>query len=350
MNRKTWAILTLGALLLCFALLSGIVIAIDPFQVYRLAQDYMPPIDNVTQVYSNAGIARHYAYDSAVVGTSVTENFRPSQMESQLGGQFIKLSSSAGTAYNHALLMNLAFDSHDMRRIVYGLDVYSFIGELDETGTDMPMYLYDNNPLNDVQYWLNRSVWGSFLPRCLRAWGQRQTDALRDTMYAWNDQYTFGPEALWDVSFAPPESRLSQDAYIDAAQANLDTHLIPFITAHPETEFDIFFPPYSAAEWATMETKGKLDALLALRTLCYDALSGYDNVRIYDFTAKEEWVTDIDNYKDTLHYGAWINDAITECIAHEENLVTDASQIADASAQLRTWALAITENRKWVFD
>lgn len=350
MSKKTWSLLTLGSLLLCFALLSAIVITIDPFQVYRLAEDYLPPIDNQTQVYSNAGIARHYAYDSAVVGTSVTENFRPSQLQTQLGGQFIKLSSSAGTAYNHALLMNLAFDSHDMRRIVYGLDVYSFIGKLDETGTDMPMYLYDSNPLNDVQYWLNRSVWGSFLPRCLRTWGELQTDALRDTMYAWNDQYTFGPQALWNSAFAPPESRLAQDTYVAAAQANLDTHLILFITAHPETEFDIFFPPYSAAEWATMETKGNLDALLALRALCYDALSVYDNVRIFDFAAKEEWVTDIDNYKDTLHYGAWINDAIAECIAREENLVTDANQIADASAQLRTWAQAITENRKWVFD
>ncbi len=45
------------------------------------------------------------------------------------------------------------------------------------------MYLYDDNLFNDVSYWLNRSVLGSFLPRCLKAWGQKQDDSIRDSMY-----------------------------------------------------------------------------------------------------------------------------------------------------------------------
>ncbi len=350
MKRKTWALLTLAALFAGFALLSALVVVIDPFQIYRLADDYVPLIDNLTQVYSNAGIARSYDYDSAIVGTSVTENFRPSQMEEALGGRFIKLCSSAGTAYNHALLMDLAFDTHDIKRIVYGLDVYSFVGALDETGTKMPLYLYDNNPFNDVQYWLNRSVLGSFLPRCLRTWGQTQDESLRDTMYSWNDQYLYGETALDFAQFTPPESRRSADAFLDAASANLNTHLIPFIEEHPETQFDIFFPPYSAAEWASMESKGTLDALLPLRRLCYDALKDYPNVRLYDFSAREDWVTDISNYKDALHYGQWINDAITRCIAAGENLVTDGAQIDAASEQLRRWAIAQIEAGGWIFD
>ena len=89
MKRKTWALLCLSGLGGAIALLCALVIFIDPFQIYRLATRYMPPIDNTTQVYANAGIVRHYDYDSAVVGTSVTENFRPSQMETLLGGRFI---------------------------------------------------------------------------------------------------------------------------------------------------------------------------------------------------------------------------------------------------------------------
>ena len=91
MKRKTWACLCLAALTGAIVLLSALVIAIDPFQVYRLATHYVPPIDNTTQVYANAGIVRSYDYDSAIVGTSVTENFRPSQMDEVLGGRFIKL-------------------------------------------------------------------------------------------------------------------------------------------------------------------------------------------------------------------------------------------------------------------
>ena len=174
MKRKHWALLCLGGLAAAFLFLAALIIYVDPFQIYHLATRCIPPIDNTTQVYANAGIVRHYDYDSAVVGTSVTENFRPSLMDEHLGGRFIKLCSSAGTAYNHALLMDLAFRTHDMKRIVYGLDVYSFIAELDETGTEMPMYLYDDNPFNDAEYWFNRSVLGSLgrarrVRRALRA-------------------------------------------------------------------------------------------------------------------------------------------------------------------------------------
>ena len=349
MKRKAWAILTLALAIGSIAALCLTVIFIDPFQVYHLATRYMPPIDNTTQVYANAGIVRSYDYDSAIVGTSVTENFRPTQMDSLLGGRFIKLCTSAGTAYNHALLLNLAFQTHDMKRVVYGLDVYSFIGRIDQTGSDVPLYLYDDNFFNDVSYWLNRSVFGSFLPRCLKAWGQRQDDSIRDSMYSWAGQDDYGPISLYTARFTPPENPLPADARVQIAQDNLKTNLIPYIAEHPETQFDIFFPPYSAAEWATMESKGTLEAMLTLRGLCYDALSGYDNVTIYDFSARADWVLDLNNYKDTLHYGQWINDAITECIARGESVVASREALDTATNQLRAWADAQIEAGGWIF-
>lgn len=349
MKNKHWACLCLAALAGALLLLSALVIAIDPFQVYRLATRYMPPIDNTTQVYANAGIVRNYDYDSAIVGTSVTENFRPSQMDDVLGGHFIKLCTSAGTAYNHALLMRLAFETHEMRRIVYGLDVYSMIAGLKETGSDVPLYLYDHNPLNDVQYWLNRSVLGSFLPRCLRAWGQAQDDSLRDDMYCWAGRDDYGLVALYNAEFTAPETVYPADRYLSAAAANLNTHILPFIAAHPETQFDFFFPPYSAAEWSTMQSKGTLESMLALRSLCYDALSAYDNVTVHDFAAREDWVLDLNNYKDTLHYGQWINDAIVQNIAAGTCVVRDRAQLDDATAQLRTWAGELMNAGRWIY-
>lgn len=65
MKRKTWALLSLALLLGTIGAICLTVIVIDPFQVYHLATRYMPPIDNTTQVYANAGIARSYDYDSA---------------------------------------------------------------------------------------------------------------------------------------------------------------------------------------------------------------------------------------------------------------------------------------------
>lgn len=349
MKKKSWSCLCLAALALALGLLSALVIAIDPFQIYRLATRYMPPIDNTTQVYANAGIVRSYDYDSAIVGTSVTENFRPSQMDEVLGGRFIKLCTSAGTVYNHALLLNLAFETHEMRRVVYGLDVYSLIAGLEETGSDVPLYLYDHNPFNDVQYWLNRSVLGAFLPRCLRAWGQRQDDSLRDSMYCWAGRDAYGLIALYSAQFTAPDVVQPADRFVCAAQANLAAHILPFIAAHPETQFDFFFPPYSAAEWSNMESKGTLESMLTLRGLCYDALSACDNVTLHDFAAREEWVLDLNNYKDTLHYGQWINDAITEAIAEGSCAVQNRAQLDEATAQLRAWAGELMRAGRWIY-
>lgn len=350
MKRSTWAGLTLGLLLCAIGGIIALVVAIDPFQIYRLATHYMPPIDNTTQVYANAGIVRNYDYDSVIVGSSVTENFRPSYMDEQLGGRFIKLSTSAGTAYNHALLLNLAFDTHALRRVVYSLDVYSYIDAMDKTGSDVPLYLYDHNVFNDASYWLNRSVLASFLPRCLRAWGQQQDDSIRDSMYCWAGRDDYGLIALYTASFTPPQQVLAPDHYIARAQANLETHMLPFIKAHPDTQFDIYFPPYSAAEWSSMQSRGTLEAMLALRGLCYDTLSGYPNVTVYDFSAREDWVLHIDNYKDTLHFGQWINDAITRCIAQQENIVESRAQLDEATAQLRAWAQALIDAGTWIYD
>lgn len=349
MKRKTWALLCLAVLLAAFAFLSALVIVIDPFQIYRRAEHYMPPIDNTTQVYANAGIVRHYDYDSAIVGTSVTENFRPSQLDSLFGGRFIKLCTSAGTAYNHALLLNLAFDTHDMKRVIYGLDVYSYIADLDETGSAVPMYLYDNNPFNDVQYWLNRSVLGSFLPRCLRTWGQQQDDSIRDSMYCWAGRDDYGRVALYNAQFTQPETVYPADKYVSDALANLNAHLIPFITEHPGTEFTFFFPPYSAAEWSTMKSKGTLESMLTLRGVLYDALCTYENVAIYDFAAREDWALDLNNYKDTLHYGQWINDEIAACISRGEYVVTSRAQLDAATDTLRGWADELLSAGKWIY-
>ncbi|MFR5796165.1 MAG: hypothetical protein ACLUI3_11885, partial [Christensenellales bacterium] len=96
-------------------------------------------------------------------------------------------------------------------------------------------------------------------------------------------------------------------------------------------------------------SKGTLEAMLALRGLCYDALSSYDNVTIYDFSAREDWVLDLNNYKDTLHYGQWINDAMAECIAGGEYIVSSRETLDAATEKLRAWANAQIEAGGWIF-
>ncbi len=351
MSIKKWCGFTLGPLALFFLLCITVIVLIDPFQAYHLAGEYLPPVDKTSQVYSNPGIARNYTYDSAIVGTSVTENFRPSYMNTRLGGQFIKLCTSAGTVHNHAVLLEIAFRTHVLRRIVYGLDIYSLVGESDAVAYALPEYLYTDTYLDDAPYWFNKSVWGTFIPKCLKTWGQTQDDAFRDKMYSWANQDEYSIRAIeYNAVFETPERIYAQDAFLEKARKNIEINLIPFIEAHPETHFDIFFPPYSAAEWSNMESKGTLEALLSLRPLCFDLLSVYHNVTLYDFSTWESWVLHASNYKDTTHYGEWINDAITDCIAAGDGAVTEQEMIARNNDKLRSWAHELHTARRWIFD
>jgi len=60
-------------------------------------------------------------------------------------------------------------------------------------------------------------------------------------------------------------------------------------------------------------------------------------------------VLNLDNYKDTLHYGQWINDAIVEDIAAGRCIVSDRAQLDAATAMLRSWANALMEAGRWIY-
>lgn len=333
MNRKQWTRLALTLLFSALLLIVGAVVLIDPFEVYHQATAFTPPIANGTQIYSNAGIAKNYDYDSIIIGSSMTENFRPSQLDSLLGGRFVKLCVNAGTPFNHRQMMDMAFGSHDVRRVLYGLDIEALTYFYTQPKCEMPDYLYDDNLFNDVQYWFNQSVLARYIPACLRTLGSHD-ESQRDTMYTWGDPdvYAYGPQAaLAGITFsgtpvAQKDAREQTPVLSQASKLNVEHNLLPIIQAHPDTEFLFFFPPYSLARWYEFYAGGMLHYHLNQKEALTGILLGYDNVQVYDFQACTDIITNLDLYIDAGHYGPEINDAMIEAISRGECRVTDAAQ------------------------
>ena len=339
MTRKRWAVLTLSLLLLALAAILGAVFIIDPFEVYHQAWFHIPPITNSTQNYSNAGIAKSYDYDSVIIGSSMTENFTPSQLDSLLGGSFIKLPINGGTPFNNRQMMELAYKTHDIERIFYGIDIESLTWFYTTPKCEMPDYLYDDNLFNDTAYWFNASVLMKYIPACLKTLGQHDP-AQRDSMYNWGGMYTYGKEAaLRDVRITskPVKQTGTQDGAVLSQQSrlNVEYNYLPFIEEHPETEFIFFFPPYSLANWYLFYQRGDFEYHLLQKEALTNVLLSYENVKIYDFQAELDWILNLDHYIDASHYGPWINDAMVEAVAADDYRVLDVSTVQRNNQVLR---------------
>ena len=354
MTRKRWALLALFLLAGSLALIVGTVALVDPFEIYHQATAFIPPITNGTQSYSNAGIAKSYDYDSVIIGSSMTENFRPSQLDALLGGRFVKLPINGGSPFNHKQMMDMAFATHDVRRVVYGMDIEALTYFYTNPKTEMPDYLYDGDLFNDVRYWFNKSVLTRYVPACLRTLGQTDPDQ-RDTMYTWGDLYTYGRDAAlagtdFSRGIVEQEPPAETPEFSQQSRLNFEHNILPYVQEHPDTEFVFFFPPYSMARWFQFYSDGVLGYHLTQKEALIARLLPCENVRVYDFQAELSWITNLDNYIDAGHYGPWINDAMIEAIAGDRYRVLSLSQARENDAVLRRCADALAQAGGWIDD
>ena len=114
-------------------------------------------------------------------------------------------------------------------------------------------------------------------------------------------------------------------------------------------QFIFFFPPYSLLSWYQTYENGTLELDLHQKQALIEVLLAYDNVQVYDFQARADWICDLDNYIDTRHYSGAINDAMAEEMAAGLSRVTDAAQLEANNDVIRALAAQIAEAGDWPF-
>ena len=329
MTRKSWCLLTAAMLAASLAAMVALEVIVDPVEIYHRALFYNPPYESETQMYSGAGVAKSYTYDSIIVGSSMTENCRPSVYDEALGGRFVKLSMNAGQSLDHAKMMEIAFRTHDVRRVVYGMDFFSFSLYYNNQKAKTPDYLYDDNLFNDVKYWFNKSVLFSSIPQALKNIGTPDEDKTRDSMYLWHPPEMPGESGLRaGVNLdAPIPAQTDVARGEEFARLGLEHNVLPFIRAHRDTTFTIFFPPYSLLYWADQAAGGNLDTCIAQKNLMAKTLLAEPNVELFDFQAHFDWTQNYDLYYDLIHYISEVNDEMAAMLADGVCRITDMTQI-----------------------
>ena len=57
------------------------------------------------------------------------------------------------------------------------------------------------------------------------------------------------------------------------------------------------------------------------------------NIHLFSFNTKFNWITNLDNYKDTLHYGEWINSEMLRLMKNDEYRITKENKEAYLQAE-----------------
>ena len=330
---------------MCFAisvltlvlLVGGFIFLVDPFYHYHAPYFGLPVIlDNA--VYQTAGAAKNLQYNSAIVGTSMTENMHTTWFDEELGWNTMKLSYSGARSNDlQAILQQVDQNKGELKNIVMDINAYQLTSPSWTSYAERPHYLYDNHLYNDYQYVLNHDVLVMGIERTID--GLKGVESNIDTAYTWEDKELFGKEitlrvlrdtrvqlidgrAIDDNLYAVPgtTSDLLEER-IQTCQENLD-NILPFIEEHPETEFWVMIPPYSMLYWEQEILKGTLEDMIAVYEYTIGKLLEYDNVKVFYFQNEQEIITNLDNYRDAGHHTPEINRYIFECMREGKNMLT----------------------------
>lgn len=316
---RKWALGLLAAIAAMLGLCTAVVVTVDPFFHYR-APD---PEAEVwfEQRCQTAGLLRSQDYETVLMGTSLAANYRPLWFDAYFDTRTVKATFPNGGFHEFSQALDYACQTHDVKRVIFGLDPNILVRSVEEAPDQLPAYLYDTNPWNDSPYLLNKDV----LVRALyvvREKAAGNTQALQDA-FVWDGNVFFSKE-LALAGYQRPEAEdtvLPEDAFFDICDENLAV-VETWLTEHPDTEFIFYYSPYSILFWDKMERQGRTDAMFAVLKHATEALLAYDNVKIQCFLTDIDIITDLDNYADHIHVAGRVTWKMSKAMAGTEHLLT----------------------------
>ncbi|SCY72611.1 hypothetical protein SAMN02910371_03596 [Butyrivibrio sp. INlla14] len=304
---------------------------VDPFFHYHEPNlnQYYYELNN--QRSQNDGIIKHFDYDAMLVGTSMCSGFKNTEIDELFECNSIKTTFS-GAFYKEindnietALRVN-----PDLKLVIRGLDL-SYCMRIDENRTDLgvyPTYLYNKNPLDDVHYLINRDIlFGRVYPMII---GSKQgvTPGITsfDEYPGYMEGYSFGintvvPDGVTVVETSDFSHLTDSDKEI--IKKNLEQNVIRTADENPEVDFYYFFPPYSMAYWCQVYNQGEIYSWLEAEKYMAELIVPHHNIHLFSFFGRQDIITDLNNYKDSMHYASWICSLMLKWMKEENGRLTE---------------------------
>lgn len=311
-NTKKW----LMTYFLCVILIAGMVIAavvyVDPFMHYHkpLKDVFYYNLNNERS--QNDGITKHFDYDALITGSSMTENFKTTELDEIFGVRSIKVPYSGGSYKELNDNLVIAMRTHPgLKVIVRCLDMDRFFDTKDTMRTDLgkyPEYLYNANPFDDANYLFNRDVLYTRVWNMIRNREKDPGITSFDDYSNWMLSCKFGRKGVFSSPINEPIEKMTlTENEKSTIQENIQINVISLADQYPETEFYYFFPPYSAVWWGNKYQVGLVEKWVAAEKYIIEQILPHENIHLFSWNDLFDITTDLNNYKDISHYGEWVN-------------------------------------------
>lgn len=289
---------------------------IDPFFHYR------KPLNGLAYIlqeerYQNNGILKNYDYDAIIAGSSMSENFKTSQLDKLFNTNSIKVSCSGSVSSYKEVNeeIEVAYKcGKDLKMVIRSIDVGALIEDKDAMRYDdsfYPTYLYDNNPFNDINYLLNKQVLTNSVAVLYNTIIGNETTSFDD--YAnWMHDAEFGKDAIgYDFAGETNKEQLPLTSNeIQIVTDNVTQNFYDIAKKHPETEFYYFFTPYSICYMDREYNDGTLLKQFEAMKVATKIFNELDNVHIFTYFDLTDYISDLNNYRDIYHYSEDMNEFI----------------------------------------
>lgn len=304
-------------------------IYIDPLFHYHKPLDKYAYILN-DERYQNNGILKQYDYDAVIIGTSMTSNFKVSELNELFGVNGVKTPFSGATYKEIADNLHTALEAQEnIKMVVTSMDYSTLIEDKDaypeQNGNFIyPTYLTDKNVLNDVNYFWNKTIFFDKTLMVLQNTKNGGTTTDFDSYANWAEYYNYGLDTLLAAGYTKSEKYASDSVLLNEEDAkivrkNIQQNVVEIARQYPNVDFYIFIPPYSICWWEVAKSWGGVDMTIEVLRIKIEEMLEEENIHIYAFGDRKDIVCDLDNYKDTIHYGPWVNSEILREMKANEN-------------------------------
>ena len=322
---KKNTILSLTCFIFLLILSAIVTFLIDPYQHYRKASFYKPY--SFDSRYMSWGLLKNYDYDSVLIGSSMTANFRKDYVDRDLNLDILRVPIPGASAYEESLLIQNALRNKKLSTIVFGLDMVSFTGAKERSEL-LPSYLMNSSYVDDFKYLLNadalfRDSMKIFMSNFL---GIKAYMIDFNTFWNWDYEKIFSKE-FWVGSYI--ESLKNTDKKniykFNDLKKSFDHNMMPHISNNANIKFIIFFPPSSILSWKSLEMHKSLKDIFEFKRYIVKQSYKYKNIKIFDFQINKEITHNLDNYTDQNHYSGDVNRWIIKQIKDDNYLVLDSN-------------------------